>query len=69
MPSAALGRAGRLLEARQGAVVAARALGMIQSLLVLGLMGAAGLLVSLVTTRGAAVFDRDVAMPSWIEEV
>ncbi len=69
MPSAALGRAGRLLEARKGAVVSARALGMIQSLLVLGLMGAAGLLVSLVTNRGAAVFDRELAMPPWIEEV
>ncbi len=69
MPSAAFGRAGRLMEARQGAVVAARALGMIQSLLVLALMGAAGLFVSLVTTRGAAVFDRDLAMPPWIEEV
>jgi ABC-type multidrug transport system fused ATPase/permease subunit len=44
---------------------------MIQSLLVLGLMGAGGLLVALVTTRGGAIFQPKaaVAMPVWIDEV
>jgi ABC-type multidrug transport system fused ATPase/permease subunit len=44
---------------------------MFQSLLVLGLMGCAGLLVSLVTTRGIAVLDRETAstMPAWLAEV
>jgi ABC-type multidrug transport system fused ATPase/permease subunit len=42
---------------------------MIQSLLVLCLMGAAGLLVSLVTSQGRAGFNRDLPMPPWIEEV
>ena len=71
MPSAAYGRAGKLLGARQGAVITARALGMIQSLLVLALMGAAGLLVALVTTRGAAVLPAETAdvLPHWISEV
>jgi hypothetical protein len=75
MPSAALRRAAKLLEARKGAVITARAMGMVQSLLVLGLMGAGGLLVALVTSRGAAVLrdvpvsERAVAIPSWIDEV
>ncbi len=71
MPASAYDRAGRLLEARRGAVVAARALGMIQSLLVLGLMGVAGLLGALVTSRGAVVLDRETAnlMPRWVEGV
>ena len=71
MRSSGYGRASKLLADHQGAVVTARALGMIQSLLVLGLMGVAGLLGALVTSRGAAVLDRDTAnqMPAWVEGV
>lgn len=69
MPSAGYERAGKLLATRPGSTIAARALGILQSLLVLALMGTAGLLASLVTTRGAAVFDRDILTPRWIDEV
>jgi ATP-binding cassette, subfamily B, bacterial len=69
MSSAAFRRAKTLLNARATAVVAARALAVIHSLLLLSLLVVAGLLVSLIITRGKAPvagahLDQ---VPSWLK--
>jgi ATP-binding cassette subfamily B protein len=69
MPSAAFDRARNLLAgARPGSVLRARALGVIQSLLVLALLGVATLFGVLVTTVGRAeVYDETLTeLPAWV---
>jgi ATP-binding cassette, subfamily B, bacterial len=69
MPSAAFDRARKLLNgARPGAVFRARALGIIQSLLALALLGVAALACDLVTSGGRAeVLNEDFnELPTWV---
>jgi len=69
MPSEAYDRARKLLKARPRDTLAALWLGSIQSVLVLGLMGVAGLLGVLVSTGGSAQIPREMMndLPRWVE--
>jgi ATP-binding cassette subfamily B protein len=68
MPAAAYDRAIKLLGDRSGPVLTAKILGVIQSLLVLGLLGVAGLLGVLMTTSGATQVSKDqlAKLPNWV---
>jgi ABC-type multidrug transport system fused ATPase/permease subunit len=68
MNAAAYRRAHRLLEARPGTVMAARALGALRSLLILAILGWAGLLLSLLLSRGESVIPPNEIskLPHWL---